>query len=126
MVHHVAWYKEFIRPIMHNGDQYLLTAAPPLDGNGDWAAVWYATRDAGRGTLFAFRLASEEREQSFGLAGLDPRAQYRLQSLDGWSAIRSGADLVSGLAVTVDAPFRALLLSVGSMMDLLDLRTGRS
>ena len=38
---HVAWYKQVARPVIQVGNQYLLTEAPPLDGNGDWAAIWY-------------------------------------------------------------------------------------
>jgi hypothetical protein len=42
---HVAWYKQRVRPSLHDGDQYLLTEALPLDGNGEWAVVWYAAKD---------------------------------------------------------------------------------
>jgi alpha-galactosidase len=109
---HAAWYKEKVRPIISAADQYLLTEAPPLDGNGDWAAIWYVLPDSTRGTLFAFRLASGAPASTFSLQGLDPASTYTLQSPEGWSTIATGAKLAEGLSVTADAAFRSVLLSV--------------
>ena len=109
---HVVWYKETVRPLVHAGDQYLLTEAPPLNGEGDWAAVWYAAKDGERGVLFAFRLAGEQTQGSFALPGLRPDARYRLRTPEGWSAMRRGTELADGLAVTADAPFRSALVAV--------------
>lgn len=108
----VSWYKETIQPLVHAGDQYLLTEAPPLDGEGDWAAVWYAAKDARRGVLFAFRLASGHPQRSFPLPGLPPEALYRLRTPEGWSATRRGAELTDGLVVTAETPFRSVLVAI--------------
>ncbi len=112
VTNHVRWYKEIVRPLLQSGDQYLLTGARPLDGNGDWAAVWYAAKDAERGILFAFRLVSDEAERIFALPGLDPDAAYHVRSPEDWSAVRTGAELATGLAVMADIPFRSALIAV--------------
>jgi alpha-galactosidase len=109
---HVAWYKDRLRPILHGGDQFLLTEPPPLDGQGAWAAVWYVAKDAQQGALFAFRLAGTEAQRSFPLPALMLTAQYRLQTPEGWSTVRSGADLSSGLTVSAETPFSSVLLHV--------------
>jgi alpha-galactosidase len=109
---HVSWYKETVRPLVNAGDQYMLTEAPPLDGEGDWAAVWYAAKDARRGVLFAFRLASSQAQRSFALPGLVPEARYRLRTPEGWSTVRGGAELADGLVVTAEAPFRSVLIAI--------------
>jgi hypothetical protein len=109
---HVSWYKETVRPLVHAGDQYLLTEAPPLDGEGDWVAIWYAAKDARRGVLFAFRLTSGQAQRSFALPGLVPEARYRLRTPEGWSTLRRGAELADGLVVTAEAPFRSVLIAI--------------
>ncbi|WDR03072.1 hypothetical protein PSQ19_02390 [Devosia algicola] len=68
---HVDFYKQHVRPRINNADQYQLTAAPPLDGNGDWAAIWYADKDTNGGVGFFFRLIGSP-AQRFRLAGLSP------------------------------------------------------
>ncbi len=109
---HVDWYKQIIQPIILNGDQYLLTDAPPLDGNGDWAVVWYAARDRERGVLFAFRLAGGDPQRVFSLPGLMPQAFYRLRTPEGWTATRTGAELEEGLLIDIDELFRSELIYV--------------
>ena len=109
---HVNWYKQIIQPIILNGDQYLLTEAPPLDGNGDWAAVWYAAKNGERGVLFAFRLAGTDAHHLLRLPGLSPNARYRLRSPEGWTAERSGEELAEGLVVDLDEPYRSALVYV--------------
>lgn len=109
---HITWYKTRLRPVIHDGDQFLLTEAPPLSGQGDWVAVWYASKDRACGVLFAFRLASPDASQSFALPGLIPDAQYRLETPEGWRAVRRGADLANGELVTTDVTFRSALLWV--------------
>ena len=79
------WHKQVVRPVIRHGDQYLLTEAPPLDGNGDWAAVWYALPDGAGGALFAFRLANGAPTRTFALPGLDRWRTYTLKSPEGWS-----------------------------------------
>jgi alpha-galactosidase len=109
---HVAWYKQIVRPILKSSRQYLLTDAPPLDGNGDWAAIWYVLPEGTRGILFAFRLANGRQEQTFVLPGLDAQAFYRLSSPDGWSTTLKGEELEAGIAVEADSPFRSVLISI--------------
>lgn len=109
---HADWYKQYVRPVIRLGDQYLLTEAPPLDGNGDWAAVWYALPDATQGTLFAFRLANGAPTRTFALPGLDPSTTYTLKSPEGWSATATGAQLAQGIGLEAEAPFRSVLLSI--------------
>lgn len=114
---HIVWYKQYVRPLVQTGDQYLLTEAPPLDGEGEWAAIWYAAKDASRGVLFVFRLASARIQHVFALAGLSRDATYRLQTPEGLTITRRGSDLAAGLSVSVDAPFRSALISIERMND---------
>ncbi|MCS7060171.1 MAG: alpha-galactosidase [Anaerolineae bacterium] len=109
---HVDWYKQIIQPIVLNGDQYFLTEPPPLDGNGDWAAVWYAAKSGERGVLFAFRLAGVDAQRLLPLPGLKRDARYRLRTPEGWLAEYSGAELSDGLSVELDDYFRSALIYV--------------
>lgn len=109
---HVAWYKQIIQPIVLNGDQYFLTEPPPLDGNGDWAAVWYAAKNGERGVLFAFRLAGVDAHCLLPLPGLNREARYRLRAPEGWTAEYAGAELADGLVVDLDDFFRSALIYV--------------
>lgn len=109
---HVAWYRDHIRPLVQRGDQYLLTEAPPVDGNGDWAAIWYAAKDRSGGALFAFRLAGAAATRQFALPGLDPAARYRLRTPEGWNSAATGAELAAGLAIDIGEPFGSALIVV--------------
>jgi alpha-galactosidase len=106
---HVALYREELRPIIHHGDQYLLTEPPPLDGNGDWAAIWYAAKDGLSGVLFAFRLAGAAASRAFPLPGLRPDREYRVATYSDTLAPATGAALAAGLTVTIAAPFQSEL-----------------
>ena len=75
---HVALYRDVLRPIIHHGDQYLLTKTPPVDGSGDWAAIWYVSKDGMHGVLFAFRLGGSDDSREFRLAGLIAHQRYRV------------------------------------------------
>jgi alpha-galactosidase len=109
---HVALYREKLRPIIHHGDQYLLTEPPPLDGDADWTAIWYAAKDGLSGVLFAFRLAGEAANRAFPLAGLRPGRDYRVTTYAGTTARASGESLAAGLPVTVADRFQSELLVV--------------
>ena len=109
---HVDWWKAMARPVIHHGDQYILTDQPPLDGNGDWAAMWFAAKDAARGVGFVFRLASEKGTRSFPLAGLDPAATYAVIVDDTVTGHHSGAALAKGFAVTCPAHFTSAAITV--------------
>jgi alpha-galactosidase len=109
---HITWYKQIIQPIILNGDQYFLTDPPPLDGNGDWAAAWYAARNGERGVLFAFRLAGTDPQRLLALPGLAPEARYRLRTPEGWTEVRAGDELAEGLLVEIDEHFHSALIYV--------------
>ncbi|HJT09061.1 MAG TPA: alpha-galactosidase [Stellaceae bacterium] len=109
---HVALYREKLRPIIHHGDQYLLTKAPPGDGNGDWAALWYAAKDGASGVLFAFRLAKGEASRSFPLPGLVPDQCYRVSFFSRAASEMRGDALTGGLVVAIPAPFQSALCYV--------------
>ncbi|MEA2594797.1 MAG: alpha-galactosidase, partial [Thermomicrobiales bacterium] len=108
---HVDWYKRHVQPLLQTGDEYFLTDPPPLDGNGDWAAIWYAAKDADRGALFAFRLGRGGAEQSFALPGLDPAATYRVTPFDGAAEQQTGKELFAGLTIAAAEPYRSVLIA---------------
>jgi alpha-galactosidase len=108
---HVAWYREHVRARTKCADQYLLTPQPPLDGRGDWAAIWYADKDRSGGVGFFFRLEGAA-DRSFGLAGLDPGRRYRLRFLDGPVLEATGAELAAGLQIALDAPFTSVAVVI--------------
>ena len=100
---HVMLYRDRLRALIQDGDQYQLTVAPPLDGQGDWAAMWYVAKDGATGVLFAFRLEGAARRE-FSLPGL--RAGVRRVTGDG------GTPSDGGLLVTLRDRFRSALLLV--------------
>jgi len=109
---HIDWYKRLVQPLIQRGDQYLLTDPPPLDGNGDWAAVWFTSKAADRGMLFAFRLAGTAKRRSFPLPGLVPDARYAVTPFGGRRRERTGGELMAGFAVTVGVPFRSAMFAI--------------
>jgi alpha-galactosidase len=109
---HVALYREKLRAIIQEGDQYLLTEAPPGDGNGDWTALWYAAKDGTKGVLFAFRLAGAAAERVFALPGLVPDRSYQASFFSGAASETTGAALARGLSVAIPAQFQSALCYV--------------
>lgn len=109
---HIAWYKDKARDIIGHGDQYLLTAPPPLDGHGDWAAIWYAAKDRSRGVGYFFRLEGERAERRFTLPGLDSDATYEVGWLDGGSIRHTGRELADGLTIEIAETFRSAAIAV--------------
>ena len=89
----IAWYIAVEQALVATGTQMLLTPAPPLDGTGDWAAVWYVASDRARAALIAFRLAGSAAARTFVLPGLDPEAIYQVHPMDGQPARLPGAAL---------------------------------
>jgi alpha-galactosidase len=81
---HVALYRNKLRSIIHHGNQYFLTP-PPIDGSGDWAAIWYVAKDGSNGVLFAFRLGGGEGSRSFPLPAY-PRRRAIEQAFSLWGA----------------------------------------
>jgi len=108
---HVDWYRRHVRPRVNDADQFLLTPPPPLDGKGDWAAIWYADKDAGGGVGFFFRLQGDPTRR-FSLDGLDPAQNYRLTWLDGGTRTAAGVDLAQGLDIALDGAFTSAVLLV--------------
>jgi alpha-galactosidase len=98
---HVGLYRARVRALVQFGDQYQLTAPPPLDGAGDWAAMWFAAKDGTRGALFAFRLDGGPARE-FALPGVDPGARI----VRGEGVER----LAGGVRVTLERPFSAVLV----------------
>ena len=109
---HIAWYKQKARDTISQGDQYLLTPPPPLDGHGDWAAIWYAAKDGSRGVGYFFRLEGDDADKSFCLHGLDPDAGYDVAFLDGGAERRNGQQLAEGLLVHIDDRFGSAAVAV--------------
>ncbi len=107
---HVDWYKTVGRPLVHHGDQYILTDQPPLDGNGDWAAMWFVAKDRASAMGLFFRLLGAG-SRRFALQGLDPAALYRLSADGAALGVLSGADLARGVDVTCRAEFTSVAIT---------------
>ncbi len=94
------------------GDYYPLTGYS-LD-DGVWIAWQFDNPELGTGAIQAFRREkNEEGSRVFRLRGLDPKAKYEVQSLDGLpTQVLSGADLMEkGLPVEIkDKPGSAIYL----------------
>lgn len=109
---HVALYRTRLRAIIHHGDRYALTRSPPADGNGDWAAVWYAAKDGLSGVLFAFRLAAADATRLFSLRGLHRQQRYLVRFQGAQQMEATGEALEEGLAITLPERFRSALCLV--------------
>lgn len=112
---HVELYKTHIRPIIHHGDQYYLTPPPPPDGDGDWAAIWYAAKNARSGVLFAFRLAGAATERRFRLPGLREDLRYTVSPFSRPPFVADGGTLAKGLAVGLDETYRSELCRIEAL-----------
>jgi alpha-galactosidase len=113
VAHHVQVYKA-LRPLISGGDQYRLTAAPPYDGDGEWAAMSFVDPDGSAAVLFAFRLARGDARARFALSGLARSARYVLTDDDrGVVGEMSGHTLLTeGVEVTLDQPFTSSLIQL--------------
>lgn len=100
---HIRLYRDRVRALIHDGDQYQLTDPPPLDGHGGWAAIWYAAKDGGRGVLFAFRLEGPS-ASTFAL----PALRSGSWRITGDAAVQEG----NAVRVALEAPFRSALVVV--------------
>ena len=112
---HIALFRQKLRAIIHHGDQYMLTGAPPADGNGDWAAIWYVAKDGATGVLFAFRLAGAEPSRSFPLPGLRAGTRYRASVFAGSDAPITGTPPTASLAITIPGQFQSELCLVETL-----------
>jgi alpha-galactosidase len=109
---HVADYAGWVRPIVHHGDQYLLTSGPAPGPSDAWAAIWYAAKDGLSGALFVFRLGSREHGRQFGLPGLAPQRRFRVTGAGSDFGVMSGTELGSGLLVRVAEKYRSQLIRI--------------
>jgi alpha-galactosidase len=109
---HIAWYKDKARDVISNGDQYLLTPPPPLSGQGDWAAIWYAAKDGSLGIGYFFRLEGEDAERRFALPGLDADAVYTIELLGEGSQQHTGRDLADGFTIAIHETFGSAAIAV--------------
>lgn len=107
----IALYLDHVRDLLPVSNQYILTEQPPLHGGGDWAAMWFVAPDSSRGSLSTFRLEGGP-ECTFGLAGLEASAVYRVLTADGELGTRTGAELTSGLTVRLDEQYRSQMFAV--------------
>jgi alpha-galactosidase len=106
---HIDLYVTRLRPLIHHGNQFYLTRAPEPDGSSPWAAVWYASKDASSGALFAFRLSGSDGRRTFQLPGLRPGMRYKVTFGAGDQVTRTGSELAAGLEVTLPDRFRSEL-----------------
>ena len=108
---HIALYRSVLRPIIQDGDQYLLLGA---GGSGEtgWRVVWYVAKDGMRGVLFAFRLAGGDTERTFALPGLRPAQRYRMRRFPAPGEEVLGSALAAGLRVSIPMTFGSALCVV--------------
>lgn len=107
---HTGFYRRHLRALIHHGEQYHLTRAPPADGNGDWAAIWFVAANGGSGALFAFRLAGESATRSFSLPGLAAARRYQVRPFGDAPGAADGASLARGYPVTLAEKFSSALV----------------
>lgn len=98
-----------VRPI-YTGDYYPLTSHT-LDKTS-WIAWQFHRADLGESLVQAFRRPEAANETlTVKLRGLDPQQRYEIENLDGGKQVRSGAELMRGLAITLqEKPAAAVLV----------------
>jgi alpha-galactosidase len=92
------------------GDYYLLT--PYSLDKTSWIAWQFYRADLSEGVVQAFRRPEAAGETlTVKLRGLAPDRRYEIENLDGGKEIRTGADLMSGLDITLhEKPAAAVLV----------------
>jgi alpha-galactosidase len=74
-------YKQWIRPLINDGDLYHLSARPD---EARWDAMQYWNSNTGKGVMFVFRgPKAAETSQVVKLKGLDRKRHYQIWSADG-------------------------------------------
>jgi alpha-galactosidase len=97
-----------VRPL-YTGDFYPLTPHS-LDKDG-WIAWQFHRTDLNAGVIQAFRRLEAASDQlSVKLQGLDPQQRYEIEDLDGGKEVRSGAELMRGLEITLREKPAAVVL----------------
>ena len=92
------------------GDYYPLT--PYSLDKTSWIAWQFYRADLNEGVLQAFRRPEAANETfTVKLRGLDPQQRYAIENLDGGKEIRTGAELLRGLDITLrEKPAAAVLV----------------
>lgn len=107
----IQLYKDRLRPLIRNADLYHVSPRP--DGI-HWDGMEYVDSHTGRGVLFAFRGAAQNKStHRFLLRGLDPSASYQLTFQDRSSPdriLRGGLLMQDGLTVTLPDPLTSELV----------------
>jgi alpha-galactosidase len=104
---HLESYLKF-RPIC-TGDYYPLT--PHSLDTTSWIAWQFNRADLGESLVQAFRRPEAATEMlTVKLRGLDPNQRYEIANLDGGKQVRTGAELMRGLAITLSEKPKAAML----------------
>ncbi|MFL5824085.1 MAG: alpha-galactosidase [Solirubrobacteraceae bacterium] len=105
----LAWYKAHRRDL--SDVVYEDTATDPVDGKS-WAA--FQPWEGDHGYLFAFRQDGSAATQTVPFQGVRPGVRYRLTDVRTGRPLGTvtGARLERGLALTLDQPYSAIVLSV--------------
>ena len=110
----VQLYKR-IRAVIQSADVYHLTPQPDHNQPEGWMAIEYATADAGRAVLMAYRLQHGEETRTFQLRGLHPQAEYEVSQDGAALGVYKGADLAArGLTVKLPDEWRAAVIELHS------------
>jgi hypothetical protein len=105
----VAWYEAHRADL--GGVVYEDTSADPIDGTS-WAALQPWSGD--HGYVFAFRQGGVSATDTIALQGLRPTASYTVTNVRTGAVLGtfSGRRLQQGLALTLDSPYSAAVLSI--------------
>ena len=88
-----------VRPI-YTGDFYPLT--PHTLENNHWIAWQFYRADLKSGIVQVFRRPDVASETlTVKLRGLDPQQRYEIENVDGGMEVRTGAELIRGLDITL-------------------------
>ena len=92
------------------GDYYPLT--PYSLDTTSWIAWQFHRTDLNEGVVQAFRRPEATSETlTVKLRGLDPQQRYEIENLDGGKEVRTGEELMRGLAITLrEKPAAAVLV----------------
>jgi alpha-galactosidase len=98
-----------VRPL-YSGDFYPLT--PHSLDTTSWIAWQFHRADLGEGLVQAFRRPDAASDTlTVKLRGLVPKQRYEIENLDGGKEVRTGAELMRGLEITLrEKPAAAVLV----------------
>jgi alpha-galactosidase len=105
IAHHLALYRDFVRPVMVDGRVYHHTPFLPLYQDAPWCVLEYASEDRRRAVVGLFRTsAAGPAEYRLFPRGIDPASSYDLTLDSHASTVRvPGWELVNhGIAVRLD------------------------